>query len=103
VKTKVVLSPVRFRFQRRQRSFVGRNCKGTFSTESASNGHSCADVYEDLAIQSAGTDCGQQCGFHAIRPPSPGLSGRVFHAHPATHSTVIRPGSRSAATQGWHC
>ncbi|MFG9345137.1 type II toxin-antitoxin system YafQ family toxin, partial [Pseudomonas aeruginosa] len=36
------------------------------------------------------------CGFHAIRPPSPRLSGRAFHAHPATCSTAIRPGSRSA-------
>lgn len=44
-----------------------------------------------------------ECAFHAIRPPSPRLSGRDFHAHPATRSMVIRTGSRSAATQGWHC
>ncbi|MNQ79018.1 Bacterioferritin [compost metagenome] len=43
------------------------------------------------------------CGFHAIRPPSPRLSGRAFHAHPAICSTAIRPGSRSAATQVLHC
>jgi hypothetical protein len=43
------------------------------------------------------------CGFHAIWPPSPRLSGQAFHAHPAICSTTIRPGSRSAATQGWHC
>ncbi|MNY61167.1 hypothetical protein D3C86_1978170 [compost metagenome] len=44
-----------------------------------------------------------ECGFHAIRPPSPRLSGRAFHAHPAICSTAIRPGSRSAATQVLHC
>ena len=43
------------------------------------------------------------CGFHAIRPPSPRSSGQAFHGHLATCSTAIRPGSRSAATQGWHC
>ncbi|WP_230924484.1 CHASE domain-containing protein [Pseudomonas wenzhouensis] len=43
------------------------------------------------------------CGFHAIRPPSPLSSGQAFHGHLATCSTAIRPGSRSAATQGWHC
>ncbi|MUH94590.1 LTA synthase family protein, partial [Pseudomonas aeruginosa] len=40
------------------------------------------------------------CGFHAIRPPSPLSSGQAFHGHLATCSTAIRPGSRSAATQG---
>ena len=45
----------------------------------------------------------QACGFHAIRPPSPLSSGQAFHGHLATCSTAIRPGSRSAATQGWHC
>ncbi|QLF23237.1 NAD-dependent epimerase/dehydratase family protein [Pseudomonas aeruginosa] len=43
------------------------------------------------------------CGFHAIRPPSPLSSGQAFQGHLATCSTAIRPGSRSAATQGWHC
>ncbi|CAI9912287.1 hypothetical protein [Pseudomonas aeruginosa] len=43
------------------------------------------------------------CGFHAIRPPSPRSSGQAFHGHLATCSTAIRPGSRSAATQGLHC
>lgn len=43
------------------------------------------------------------CGFHAIRPPSPLSSGQAFHGHLATCSTAIRPGSRSAATQGGHC
>ena len=43
------------------------------------------------------------CGFHAIRPHSPRSSGRAFHAHLAICSTTIRTGSRSAATQGWHC
>ncbi|AXO61924.1 hypothetical protein DZC76_12150 [Pseudomonas sp. phDV1] len=43
------------------------------------------------------------CGFHTIRPPSPRSSGQAFHGHLATCSTAIRPGSRSAATQGWHC
>ena len=43
------------------------------------------------------------CGFHAIRPPSPLSSGQAFHGHLATCSTAIRPGSRSAATLGWHC
>ena len=43
------------------------------------------------------------CGFHAIRPPSPLSSGQAFHGHLATCSTAIRPGSRSAATQGLHC
>ena len=43
------------------------------------------------------------CGFHTIRPPSPLSSGQAFHGHLATCSTAIRPGSRSAATQGWHC
>ncbi|WP_230964090.1 PAAR domain-containing protein, partial [Pseudomonas aeruginosa] len=42
------------------------------------------------------------CGFHAIRPPSPLSSGQAFHGHLATCSTAIRPGSRSAATQGLH-
>ena len=42
----------------------------------------------------------QDCGFHAIRPPSPRSSGRAFHAHLAICSTTIRTGSRSAATQG---
>ncbi|WP_249170245.1 HlyD family efflux transporter periplasmic adaptor subunit, partial [Burkholderia vietnamiensis] len=45
---------------------------------------------------------GDQCGFHAIRPPSPLSSGQAFQGHLATCSTAIRPGSRSAATQGWH-
>ena len=45
----------------------------------------------------------QECGFHAIRPPSPLSSGQAFHGHLATCSTAIRPGSRSAATQGGHC
>ncbi|MFP7773520.1 IS3 family transposase, partial [Pseudomonas aeruginosa] len=36
------------------------------------------------------------CGFHAIRPPSPRSSGQAFHGHLATCSTAIRPGSRSA-------
>ena len=44
-----------------------------------------------------------ECGFHAIRPPSPLSSGQAFHGHLATCSTAIRPGSRSAATQGGHC
>nr|WP_279513980.1 type I restriction-modification system subunit M N-terminal domain-containing protein [Pseudomonas aeruginosa] len=44
-----------------------------------------------------------RCGFHAIRPPSPLSSGQAFHGHLATCSTAIRPGSRSAATQGLHC
>ncbi|WP_325950268.1 SDR family NAD(P)-dependent oxidoreductase [Pseudomonas putida] len=44
-----------------------------------------------------------ECGFHAIRPPSPLSSGQAFQGHLATCSTAIRPGSRSAATQGWHC
>ncbi len=44
-----------------------------------------------------------ECGFHAIRPHSPRSSGRAFHAHLAICSTTIRTGSRSAATQGWHC
>ncbi len=44
-----------------------------------------------------------ECGFHAIRPPSPLSSGQAFHGHLATCSTAIRPGSRSAATQGLHC
>ncbi|MGZ0787696.1 sulfate adenylyltransferase subunit 1, partial [Pseudomonas saponiphila] len=44
----------------------------------------------------------QWCGFHTIRPPSPRSSGQAFHGHLATCSTAIRPGSRSAATQGWH-
>ena len=44
-----------------------------------------------------------RCGFHAIRPPSPRSSGQAFHGHLATCSTAIRPGSRSAATQGLHC
>jgi len=43
------------------------------------------------------------CGFHTIRPPSPRSSGQAFHGHLATCSTAIRPGSRSAATQGLHC
>ncbi|URK99400.1 flagellar hook-basal body complex protein FliE [Pseudomonas sp. BYT-1] len=46
---------------------------------------------------------GVDCGFHAIRPPSPLSSGQAFHGHLATCSTAIRPGSRSAATQGLHC
>jgi 23S rRNA (guanine745-N1)-methyltransferase len=29
--------------------------------------------------------------------------GHSAHAHPDTCSTIIRTGSRSAATQGWHC
>ncbi|WOF80177.1 DUF427 domain-containing protein [Pseudomonas sp. FeN3W] len=44
-----------------------------------------------------------ECGFHTIRPPSPRSSGQAFHGHLATCSTAIRPGSRSAATQGLHC
>ena len=29
--------------------------------------------------------------------------GHSAHADPDTCSTIIRTGSRSAATQGWHC
>lgn len=29
--------------------------------------------------------------------------GHSAHADPDTCSTLIRTGSRSAATQGWHC
>ena len=53
-----------------------------------------------VAVGSAPTP---YCGFHAIRPPSPLSSGQAFHGHLATCSTAIRPGSRSAATQGLHC
>lgn len=58
--------------------------------------HSDFDPYSDY-------DFFLECGFHAIRPPSPLSSGQAFHGHLATCSTAIRPGSRSAATQGGHC
>ena len=61
-----------------------------------------ADFYSPIGRPSIDPEL-MVCGFHAIRPPSPRLSGRAFHAHPATCSTAIRPGSRSAATLGWHC
>ena len=51
----------------------------------------------------APVEISRTCGFHAIRPPSPLSSGQAFHGHLATCSTAIRPGSRSAATQGLHC
>ncbi|MCO3748755.1 hypothetical protein FA132_25895 [Pseudomonas aeruginosa] len=54
-------------------------------------------------LQPSALDVGLRCGFHAIRPPSPLSSGQAFQGHLATCSTAIRPGSRSAATQGWHC
>ena len=63
-----------------------------------------SDAGGDLeVIQVADARTGAQCGFHAIRPPSPLSSGQAFHGHLATCSTAIRPGSRSAATQGGHC
>ncbi|WP_219910559.1 hypothetical protein, partial [Pseudomonas paraeruginosa] len=39
VKTKAALSSERTRFQRRSRSFMGKNRDGTFSTESANSSH----------------------------------------------------------------
>ncbi len=81
VKTKAVQFPERLRFQRRQRSFVGRNRKETFSTESAQGGHS-------DRIQSRPTRMTK-----AIR-----LAGRLDHR---LKDAYLRTGLPQAANRVW--
>ncbi|MDC0845598.1 SDR family NAD(P)-dependent oxidoreductase [Pseudomonas aeruginosa] len=39
------------------------------------------------------------CGFHAIRPPSPRSSGQAFHGHLAIWPPVPRPSGRAVGAQ----
>nr|WP_237143867.1 hypothetical protein [Pseudomonas fluorescens] len=71
---------------------IGDDCYAVLINGTLSGAYATLDGAVDLG-----------CGFHAIRPPSPLSSGQAFHGHLATCSTAIRPGSRSAATQGLHC
>lgn len=84
-----------------------KNLQG-FTVERAAPGdipdYLCSDGAGSVVLAEAkGRYSSVGCGFHTIRPPSPRSSGQAFHGHLATCSTLIRTGSRSAATQGWHC
>nr|WP_288756156.1 class II glutamine amidotransferase [uncultured Pseudomonas sp.] len=62
-------------------------------------------MYADGDVLFAHADRRLQVDTGLVAPPAADSTpfGHSAHADPDTCSTLIRTGSRSAATQGWHC